>query len=232
MSAQDWSQFAGLPVDDLEWTYDTGGASVIAGPVGPELRVAHQPGSNSSGTGTPINQAVWKLPAQRTYTLTQEVLLEPGWQWGPSDQTNNQLGKIGGGFLGGSYPSGGIVDPAGFSARPMWLYGSELSAYTYEATRSERYGHQNPSGASLPVGRWFTIRMTVTANSDIAKSDGSIQLWLDGDLVLDRQDVQWQTEGDIPMITRYTHVSFHGGSGQQYAPDTTVYARYRNISIG
>ena len=230
MTAQDWSDAVGLPVEDFQWSFDDAGTSLLDGPAGQELRVAHIPGNNSSGTGTPINQGVWDLPPKRTYTVSQEVYLEPGWQWGPQ-ATNNQLGKVGGGFLGGAYPSGGTVDTAGFSARPMWLYGAELSAYTYEATRSETYGHQNPSGAELPVGRWFTLQMRVTANSSVSQADGSIQLWLDGDLVLDRQSIQWQSSGSTPMISRYTQVSFHGGSGQQYAPSTTVYARYRNITI-
>lgn len=226
----DWADILRVDESQILWTYHSHDASIVTGPEGNELRQRFVPGSNGSGTGTPVVQAVMELEPSDGYWFTQEVFLEPDtWAWGNSE---NQIGKLGLGFTGGTHSAGGTIDPAGFSSRIMWLHGDEASAYTYNADRGIRYGQQNPTGFSIPVGEWVRMDMEVVANSDHNTADGQLRVWMNEQLVLERTDMLWQTEGSEPTVDRLVYSTFYGGSGQQYAPDQTTYARFRHFYHG
>ncbi len=230
MGYSDWADMLRVDQDQILWTYHSHDASVVTGPEGNELRQRFVPGNNGSGTGTPVVQAVIELDPAKGYWFTQEVFLEPDtWAWGNSE---NQLGKLGLGFTGGTHSAGGTIDPAGFSSRIMWLHGDEASAYTYNADRGIRYGQQNPTGYSIPVGQWVRMDMEVVANSDHNTADGQLRVWMNEQLVLEKTDMLWQSEGSDPTVDRLVYSTFYGGSGQQYAPDSVTYARFRHFYHG
>lgn len=173
----------------------------------------------------------------RTYRISQSVFLEPGWEWGGDTY---QGGKLGFGFGGGTAPSGGIIDPAGFTARIMWrghyLGGGEydgtgrLVIYSYAADRPDALGEDYRIGEfSVPIGEWFNIVFEVEANSSITESDGSARAWINGELLLDENDIAWQLAGDRPIIDTLYYSSFYGGASRGWAPSKPTYLKIKDV---
>jgi len=177
------------------------------------------------------------LEPHSTYRLSQMVFLEHGWEWGGD---TFEGGKLGFGFGGGTTPSGGIVDLAGFTARIMWrgnyLGGGKydgsgrLVVYSYAADRPENIGEDYFIGDySVPIGEWFNIAYEIKANSSITKSDGHAKAWVNGELLLEETGIAWQQAGDSPVIDTLYYSSFYGGSNRGWAPSKTTYAKFKDV---
>jgi len=171
------------------------------------------------------------LPEARTYRIVQSIQFEPGWDWGGD---RFQGGKVGFGFSGGAAPSGGEIDPAGFSVRLSWrgnLDGTgRLAVYAYSADRPGRFGEDIAIGQfEAPIGEWFDVVMEVTTNSSINAYDGSLRVWIDGELLTDQSGIGWQMAGDVPHIDNMYYSSFYGGGTAEWAPDQTTFARVANV---
>ncbi len=170
------------------------------------------------------------LKQHRTYRVMTSVFLEPGWDWGGEV---SQGGKIAFGVGGGSVPSGGTVDPSGFTARLMWRGAQDGSAkmgiYSYAADRPKKYGEDNLFKDDARIGEWMDIIYEIKLNSSVNTSDGSMRAWVDGELVLDRQNVGWQLDGNSPVIDTLYYSSFYGGSTNAWSPDRTTHAKFKNI---
>ena len=181
--------------------------------------------------GTPRVVTGVDLPAARTYRLVQSVFFEPGWDWGGE---RRQGGKIGFGFSGGTAPSGGTVDTAGFSARIAWrgnLDGTaRMSVYSYAADRPGRFGEEVFLGEFLaPIGQWFDLALEIQSNSNIQATDGRMRAWVGGILKLDRVGVAWQTSGAAPVVDNLYYSTFYGGNSPDWSPDHTTYSQVRDV---
>ena len=196
------------------------------------LRHRYEPSSQGSDRVV-IRSA---LPPSRTYILRYSVLFEPGFAWG----SRHQGGKLGFGFGAGARPSGGEIDPAGFTVRTMWrgthLGGgvfdgtARLAIYSYQADRSGRFGLDHLMETFfIPIGEWIDVAFEVQANSSIDVSDGRLKAWINGDLMLDVGGIGWQLAGDVPMIDTLYYSSFYGGGSPEWAPPTTTYTQYRDV---
>jgi len=171
-----------------------------------------------------------RLPKQRIYRLTQSFYLEPEFDWGGSYEG----GKLGFGFAGGTKPTGGTIDPNGFSSRLMWRGNGDgtgrIVIYSYAADRPNQYGEDIRYGdANVPIGEWFTVVMEVTANSSSQVSDGRIRGWIDGELVLDQQNMGWQLAGGAPMIDYLYYSGFYGGNSTAWSPSFTTHMKTRDV---
>ncbi len=170
------------------------------------------------------------LGHQRVYRVMASVFLEPGWDWGGEV---SQGGKIAFGLGGGTVPSGGTVDPSGFTARLMWRGAQDgtakLGIYSYAADRPKQYGEDNLFKDDARIGEWMDIIYEINLNSSINVSDGSMRAWVDGELVLDRQNVGWQLDGNRPVIDTLYYSSFYGGSTNAWSPDSTTHAKFKDI---
>ena len=93
------------------------------------------------------------------------IFLEPGWEWGGEV---SQGGKLGFGLGGGSVPSGGTIDPSGFTARLMWRGAQDgtakLGIYSYAADRPERYGEENLFDIDARIGEWMDVIYEISLN--------------------------------------------------------------------
>ncbi len=190
------------------------------------LRQQFVPASN--GTDRVITGA--DIPKAVTYRMVQSILFERGWDWGGK----HEGGKIGFGLSGGTSPTGNVVDTAGFSARLMWQGNKDGSArmgmYTYNADRPKARGaYFLFEDFVAPVGGWFEIAFEIQLNSSIRTSDGRMRAWVDGKLVLDHEDIGWQTSGDIPMVDNLYYASFFGGGTNEWSPQNTTYAQIRDV---
>lgn len=171
-----------------------------------------------------------KLANHRTYRLTQSFFFEPGFDWGG----RHEGGKLGYGFGGGTAPTGGTVDPAGFTSRLKWRGDNDgtgrIVIYSYAADRPGVFGEDFRYGdVKIPVGEWFTVVMEVTANSATNVSDGSMRGWINGELVLEEYNVGWQQAGGTPIVDSVYYSSFYGGNDTSWSPDHTTYVKVRDV---
>ncbi len=192
----------------------------------PSLRHAFIP--SSIGTDRGIMGA--NLSEARTYRLVESIKLEDGWDYGG----DHEGGKIGFGFSGGASPSGGKVDPKGFSVRTMFRGNFDgtgrLVIYSYAADRPSYVGEDYEIGDFvIPIGEWFDVAMEVTTNSSTSASDGSVRVWVNGELELDKSGIAWQTGGGQPLIDNLYYSNFYGGGNPGWSPDRTTYARFRDV---
>lgn len=192
----------------------------------PELRQQFVPASN----GSPRVVVAADLAPARMYRVVQSIYFEDGWDWGGD---SFEGGKIGFGLSGGTSPTGGVIDTAGFSARLTWrgnLNGSaRIAIYSYAADRPGAFGDSVDFGEFLaPIGEWFELAFEIQANSSTDVADGRMRAWANGHLVLDRSGVAWQTTGGMPVVDNLYYSSFYGGSSPQWSPDRTTYARVRD----
>ena len=189
------------------------------------IRQQFQPAHN----GSPRVLMASNLAKQQTYRLMTSVFLEPGWEWGGVQQS----GKLAFGLGGGTVPSGGIIDPSGFTARLMWLGArdgtAKLGIYSYTADRQQQYGDYDLFDVDARIGEWMQVIYEINLNSSTTVSDGSMRAWVDGKLVLDRQNVGWQLAGDKPVIDSLLFSSFYGGATRDWSPSQTTYAKFRDI---
>lgn len=221
----DWDAWTGIDLDFA--SNEQFLATNTAGDV-PVLRQRLVPSSQGSARVTVQGD----LDAATTYTMSQRVLFEPGFDWG----REKQGGKLGFGLGGGTSPTGGDIDPSGFSVRFMWRGNSDGTAriviYSYASDRTQNlpYGDDHELvGFDAPIGSWFTLTMEVTANSAHGQSDGRVRAWADGDLALDLEGVLWQDAGSVPQVDRFIYATFYGGNGWEWAPNSTTFIQFGDV---
>lgn|GEM_PF-1111549 len=224
ISQNDWSSW----VDDVRFSIGTSHLELPGETNGYRaLRQKFVPASN--GTARVITAA--NLPEARTYRLVQSVMFEDGWDWGGE---SSQGGKIGFGLSGGTSPTGGAIDHAGFSARMIWRGNRDgtarMAIYSYAADRPGTYGEDVYLGEFLaPIGEWFDLAMEIQTNSNIDEADGRMRAWVNGELLLDRSNVAWQTEGGTPSVDNLYYSTFYGGNSSAWSPDRTTHAQIRDV---
>jgi len=122
------------------------------------------------------------------------------------------------GLAGGSAAVGGNPQPDGFTARYMWGPTGTIFLYLYHSEQPGQYGQGIGLGGSTAVrGQWHTIRQRIKLNTP-GEPDGVLQVWFDGNLVLDRQDMRWRREGTSWNIDKFYFSTFHGGNSDPYRP--------------
>jgi len=178
--------------------------------------------------------AAINLEPGSVYELEQSIMFEEGFDWGGEIES----GKFGFGLAGGSAPTGGTVANDGFSARLLWKgHGDGTAspgAYLYSVDRNQNlpYGDEFEfSDYKIATGRWFKVTMRLLTNSDLEKNDGVFQVWIDGQILFERKNIQWQSDGASPVIDQILYSSFHGGNTEQWSPDNVVYSRVTDICI-
>ena len=123
------------------------------------------------------------------------------------------------GLVGGSSPSGCTTDLYnGFSARNMWRAGGQVEQYMYYPERTNRCGDDwNYGGARFVPGQWHTMEHRIVMGTK-GQSNGVMQGWIDGRLMLNRTNVKWRTAtADYSIDTLYFS-TFFGGSDASWAP--------------
>ena len=182
--------------------------------------------------GSPRVLAGRNLDSARTYRLTQSLYFEPDFDWGGTIEG----GKVGFGLGGGTAPSGGQLQTDGFTLRFMWRGNRDgtarIIAYSYAADRSQNlpYGDSlNLQGFEIPVGEWFDITMEVKTNSTTHASDGTLRAWVNGELLLQKENILWQSSGSQPVVQKLSYATFYGGNDVSWAPAETTYIRFADV---
>ena len=88
-----------------------------------------------------------------------------------------------------------------------------------------------PSGKHVVFepGKWYQITERVRINSSASKSDGEVEVWINGQHVLLEKGLRFTTNGE--KINRLYFSTFHGGSGPDWAPIKTSYIWFDDLVI-
>ncbi len=141
----------------------------------------------------------------------------------PEDFAFNKGGKLPG-LFGGNAPAGGkTADGAhGFSVRLMWRAKGLGEVYAYIPGHPEGRGASLDRGAwTYPRGRWIEIQEEVVLNAP-GTADGSLRIWIDGDLRLTRTDLIYRTTNDLGISGVMADIFYGGRTAEWAAPKDTV----------
>lgn len=170
------------------------------------------------------------LAPSDTYTVEYAVRFPAGWEFSQNNTMPYGGGKLPG-LSGGSHPSGGLGKPDGMSARPMWRRDTRFSAeprnylelYLYWPMQSEKYGDRF-FVQEVEAGQTYTIKLQVELGTP--ETDGTVRMWIDGALRLERR-FRFLQPGQDWKLTQYMHNVFYGGNDPTWAP-----ARDQHLLLG
>jgi len=173
--------------------------------------------SNTSG-------AQWPMRLEQSYEelyLQYWFKFDAGFEW--------VLGGKLPGLIGGRDSSGGVVAGGylpdgtdGWSARFMWHKEGKIFAYLYYPDMPDQFGHniflQNPDGSDfvLQPNVWYQLTQRVKMNTP-GERDGILQAWLNGQMVLDKQDIRYRDVSSLEIDGLYFS-TFYGGNTPEWAP--------------
>ncbi len=130
-------------------------------------------------------------------------------------------GKIGPGLCGGTCNGGGNI-PNGFdgwSARIGFDETASGVVYAYLPTSVDWGTHIGK--IPLVPGRWMRVVQELRLNS-LGRADGSIKVWVDDQLVIDRQGLAIRYTNVLKIDGIYFDTFFGGQSAEYAAPHDTV----------
>ncbi|MGL1901026.1 MAG: T9SS type A sorting domain-containing protein [Fibrobacterales bacterium] len=175
--------------------------------------------------------------ARLLFTPIQEVwsqyrlYFSNNFDWGGTSEG----GKLPGIASGATCSGGKTCDGTnGFSARLMWRSGGRAVLYLYHMDKPETYGedHQLYFSSNNEVvfnpGEWYTITERVLINTG-NNNDGEVEVWINGEHTLKRTGVQFVSNGDL--IDTFYFSTFHGGSGDHWAPSVDCFIWFDDIII-
>ena len=162
------------------------------------------------------------LSSREEYTLDYYVRFD--------EQFDFRLGGKIPGLSGGESNSGGNKPTGdGWSARYNWRENGRVVLYLYHLDQPTRYGEDLDLNRRFQPGDWHRLTQRIRLNTD-DNSDGEIQVWFDGELVLVRSDIRFRSGSQAP-IDHFFFSTFHGGNTEDWAPRNTGYAYFDNIRI-
>lgn len=173
----------------------------------------------------------YAIPTAQIYSMAFDVYFEAGFDF------------ANGGKMHGFYPSnpvtgGNTVTADSWSARGMWRANGRLQTYIYHQDMGGTYGTVKRNDSFyLQRERWYAFTYIVKVN-DYGLYNGYMQIWVDGVLLIDHQDIRFRNVNTTEsLINSTTFNTFHGGNDSSYAPRdadgniTTVYAQYDNYCV-
>ena len=176
--------------------------------------------------------ASWILPNQKVYYLSYWVLFAQNFDF---DGPTLSGGKLPGLGSKGLCNGGGDCDGNnGFSSRYMWRENGRAVLYLYHMDKSGKYGDdlelKGNDGRTkyFQRGKWHNLVQRVRIN-DGDKSNGRIDVWMDGEKVLSRKNFRFVTNNQ--GVNRLFFSTFHGGSGEAWWPSEDVYAYFDDFVI-
>lgn len=233
-----WRQRWGVP-----WVQRAGATEPLpreAVPAGERGLVVHYPkgavGPSDGGLQFPASFAdMPRVPADRDAVyLTYYVKFAEGFDFGRGGKLP---GLMGGGDSwtrsGGDQPDG----TDGWTLRLMWREQGQATVYSYlPPSPNGQYGGGD-WGMDLHLhrqfetGRWHRIEQYVRVN-DPGEENGQLRMWLDGELVLDLDDVTYRTEANgMGRPGGVFFSTFHGGSEPDWAPERDSRAHFAGFTV-
>lgn len=157
----------------------------------------------------------------------------------PEDFEFNGVNKSGGklpGLGADEVPTGGddVTGDNGFSARYMWRLDGQAELYLYHMDKEGQFGdsinfyNEDGSYAFFERGQWNTITQRIKTN-DAGQANGEIDVWLNGDLVVDLDGLRLST--DYQPIDVFYLSTFYGGGSKEWLPENDTTAYFDNFIV-
>ena len=96
-----------------------------------------------------------------------------------------------------------------------------LIGYVYDNNQSSACGTGLSTGFNFAVGRWYDMKQRVKLNTG-RTGNGILELWVDGKMVLSRNNLAYMNESPTARIDVVLFHSFFGGSTNDWAPSRNV----------
>ena len=119
----------------------------------------------------------------------------------------------------------------GFSARLMWRKDGRGEAYVYHKNQKGDYGDSFafPSDYRFPTDTPVKVRIAVSMNT-LAKRDGTLRVWIDDKLLVERNDMEWRTVDSFGVDGLYFE-TFHGGGDSSWAPTRPCWVEFTEMRV-
>ena len=190
------------------------------------------------------SKSQWKLDLDAGYEelfLTYRMRFDEGFDFVRGGKLPGLIG--GAGNTGGDRPNG----TDGWSARMMWRTdgssGSQLPTdranivqYVYHPDQPSTFGQDyrwddNSTGdwKAFDSDVWYHFQHRVVMNTP-GENDGVIQAWLDGELVMDVQDIRFRDVASLQIDQMYFS-TFFGGSSEIWEASRDEFAYYDDFVI-
>ncbi|MEJ6403247.1 polysaccharide lyase [Yoonia sp. 2307UL14-13] len=174
----------------------------------------------------------WELPPEDEYFLSYWVRFDDDFSFNGVEKSGGKLPGLG----ADEVPTGGddVTGENGFSARYMWRYDGQAELYLYHMDKAGTFGdsvkfrYDNGDYAFFETGKWHNIVQRVKTNTD-DNPDGEIDVWLDGEQVVDIDGVRLSDNGQ--MIDVFYLSTFYGGGGTNWLPPEDTSAHFDEVVI-
>lgn len=192
----------------------------------PEIKQVLEVAYPEGGYGSKRSGAsfVSKLPPRQEYYLTYRIRFSDGFPF-------NKGGKLPGLSSSGSEFTGGRLPPktGGWSARYMWRRKGDLELYLYHPKMKGPTGERVALDFRCQPATWYTLTQRIRVN-DPGKSNGLIQVWIDGTRHLDLTDLYLRGE-DVGLADSFLFSTFFGGGSKDWAPDSDCSIQFDSFTI-
>ncbi|KAL1931433.1 hypothetical protein VTP01DRAFT_9575 [Rhizomucor pusillus] len=127
-----------------------------------------------------------------------------------------------------------------FSMRLMWREAGAGEAYAYipdndicgqsNTVCNDEYGISFSRGViQFKTNTWTNIELYVKIN-DPSESNGVLQVWQDGNLVINQQSLKYRTSNAI-AVSNLMFSTFFGGGSSKYATSVDTFTYYKNLQF-
>lgn len=167
------------------------------------------------------------LPELLTHAkLTFWVLFEDGFDFSKGGKMHGfePLDEVSGGL---------IVNPDEYSARMMWRDNGTAQCYDYHQDMTSTFGEGEVStDSAFTVGTWHFVEMETKLNSTATSQDGYNIMSVDGEAYSTNLNRRFRgVINDATKLNAFVFVTFFGGNKPEWAPSTTVYARFDDFRV-
>jgi hypothetical protein len=192
------------------------------------LRVTFKEGKKVTGTGLSLHVPI---EPREICDLSFRIRYP---EYFPAGLHGKQLGMSGGKGYDGGRGEEARFNGDGWSVRLQFDAqedGIRNSLYVYQQGMEGKYGNGLGGGSFLlRRGAWHDLRLRVTMQSEPAAADGRIEVWCDGNKMIDRDGVQFVRKEAGRRIDRVRLEFFPGGGGD--FPDTDHVVELADVAWG
>jgi hypothetical protein len=187
------------------------------------LKVTFKAGVKVNGTGFSPNV---RIPARPSYTVSFRIRFDEHFEAGLHGK---QIGLSGGrGYTGGRGQEA-RDNGDGWSVRLQFDSRDDAVTnllYVYHSQMKGTYGEPLSSRNqrfAMKRGEWHEIRLRATAQSDVSKPDGRIEVWCNGQKTIDVNDIPMVREESGRNVNMLRFEIFPGGGGATPTRDSYLY---------
>jgi hypothetical protein len=122
-----------------------------------------------------------------------------------------------GGVLPGFAGSDGNERGEAFFARLVWRPAGRAGVAVHASAAPGNTGTADAEAFDFPRGRWVKLEQEVVLNTP-KKADGTLRLWVDGVLAVDRTDIAYRSTGETTLASVAADVHYGGADHTVAAP--------------